>query len=135
MFRPLIFGVLIVACLTSCQESEQAELERLEAALSSAESQGSLNRTSHELSLGLERKLKGLEDRMEKGLEGRELELFKKSAAAWQIYYESEWQFEAESFHGGSIQPMMANSAATRLLAERIKGLEEWDTTGKFKAK
>ncbi len=135
MLRPLIFGVLIAACLTSCQESEEAELERLDASLSSANSQGALNRTSHELSLGLERKLKRLEDRMENGLEGRELELFQKSAAAWQIYYESEWQFEAESFHGGSIQPMIANSAATRLIAERIKGLEEWDTTGRFKKK
>ena len=135
MLRPLIFGVLIAACLTSCQESEEAELERLDAALSSAESQGALNRTSHELSLGMERKLKRLEDRIEKGLEGKELELFQKSAAAWKIYFESEGQFEAESFHGGSIQPMIANSAATRLLAERIKGLEEWDTTGRFKAK
>ena len=135
MLRPLIFCVLIATCLTSCQESEEAELERLDAALHSANSQGALNRTSHELSLGMERKLKRLEDRVEKGLEGKELELFKKSAAAWQIYFESEWQFEAERFHGGSIQPMMANSAATRLLSERIKGLEDWDTTGRFKAK
>ena len=130
-----MFGALIAAGLTSCQESEQAEIGRLEAALSSAQSQGSLNRTSNELSLGLERKLKRLEDRMEKGLEGRELELFQKSAAAWKIYYDLEWEFEAESFHGGTIQPLMANSAATRLVAERIKGLEEWDAGGMFKAK
>jgi uncharacterized protein YecT (DUF1311 family) len=135
MLRYLMFGLLTAALLTSCWETEEAEIKRLSAALSAADSQGALNRTSHELSLGMERKLKKFEGRIEKGLEGKELELFKKSAEAWQVYFESEWQFEAEGFHGGSIQPMMANSAATRLLAERIQGLEEWDKLGRFKAK
>ena len=106
---------------------QDPKLKRLETELVSARNQGELNVKSHELRSHLEAKLKSLEERIEKGLEGAELELFQKSAAAWRAYLDLEVAFEASWYEGGTIQPLMANTAASRLIEERMKALNERD--------
>jgi uncharacterized protein YecT (DUF1311 family) len=111
--------------LSAC--SEDSELKSLETELAAAKNQNELNIRSYELHCGVKERLSRLEERIEKSLEGGELELFRESAAAWRVYLDAEVRFEAKTYEGGSIQPLMANSAAIRLIAERTKALSERD--------
>ncbi len=120
---PLLCGTLCL--LSAC--SQDLKLKRLEAELMAAKNQGEMNVKSHELSLHMEEKLKKLEERVKTRLQGRELDLFEKSAAAWRVYFDLEVAFEASCYEGGTIQPLMANSAAIRLIEERMKALSERD--------
>jgi len=124
LLLPCISLFLLSAC------GQDLKLKRLEAELESAKNQGELNVKSHELRCHLEGKLKSLEERFEKGLEGTELELFQKSTAAWRAYLDLEVAFEASWYEGGTIQPLMANTAATRLIEERLKALNERSPQG-----
>ena len=84
-----------------------------------------MNLRSHELNSYVMERLVRLEERIEKSLEGEELKLFRESAAAWRVYLDTEVRFEASTYEGGSIQPLMANSASIRLIAERTNALSE----------
>lgn len=122
----LLCGAL---CLSSAC-SPDPKLKRLESELTSARNQRELNVKSHKLKCYLDDELKGLEERIEKELEGAALDLFRKSAAAWRVYLGQEVAFEARGFEGGTIQPLMAKSAAIRLIGERTRALSEKDPQG-----
>lgn len=120
---PLLCGTLCL--LSAC--SQDLKLKRLEAELTSAKNQGEMNVKSHELTIHMKEKLKKLEERIAGSLESSELALFKKSVAAWRSYFDVEVDLEASWYEGGTIQPLMANSAAIRLIEERMKALSERD--------
>lgn len=126
--KPLLLPCVCLFLLSAC--GQDLKLKRLEAELEAAKNQGEMNVKSYELRCHLEGKLKSLEDRLEKGLEGTELELFQKSTAAWRAYRDLQVAFEASWYEGGTIQALMANSAATRLIGERMKALSERDPLG-----
>ena len=119
---------LVLVCGAFCFLSacgEDLKLKRLETDLAGAGSQNELNLRSHELNSYVMERLVRLEERIEKSLEGEELKLFRESAAAWRVYLDTEVRFEASTYEGGSIQPLMANSASIRLIAERTNALSE----------
>jgi len=126
--KPLLLLCGALCLLSAC--SPDSKLKRLESELTSARNQRELNVKSHELKCYLDEELKGLEERIEKGLGGTELELFQKSTAAWRAYLDLEVAFEASWYEGGTIQPLMANASAIRLIEERMKALNERDPVG-----
>src|SRR5690606_15275007 len=119
------FFVLIVLTATlQAVESPEAELARLQHALEEANSQADMNMASRDLAEYWERTLEREEARVLKDCDEEQARLFKKAQKLWREFRDAEGKVQGDSYRGGSLQPLIHNTAYAALTEQRIKDLQ-----------
>jgi uncharacterized protein YecT (DUF1311 family) len=101
-----------------------AELARLTSNLRTAKTQADMNVASGKLAQYWDQKLAAIEAKVELRLYGRERKDFIQSRDRWRSYRSAEVAFRASLFDGGSIQPLIANTAYSLITEHRVNELE-----------
>jgi uncharacterized protein YecT (DUF1311 family) len=128
-----IAPILLLLCLPYIAFAEKVDKRQseLEAALDAAMTQTDMNIASAELATYLEEKLDDLENRIRATSSGEELELFNRTAIRWREYRDAHVALVGKRCEGGSICPLMHNTARARLAGERIGMLRDMDLLGR----
>lgn len=109
---------------TIADQNDDFELKALESKLEHAMTQTGMNVSSGKVAAYLERKIKGIEAELIGSLSGERKERFSDSCTEWEEWKQTTVALEASVYEGGSIKPLIYNSARINLAKERIKNLE-----------
>jgi uncharacterized protein YecT (DUF1311 family) len=120
----VIFTVRGYTNVSNAQKGDDPELQRLGAALDAAMGQSDMNLASWNVSLYWDAKLASVEKQVEQKLDDEERKQFAESKERWRKYRALEVQFKVDFFAGGSIQPLIANSAYTEITVHRVEEIE-----------
>jgi uncharacterized protein YecT (DUF1311 family) len=123
-FLPLLLLPCLLCVSAADGTSPDRELQRLNDALSKATTQSDMNSASGEVARLWDKRLAALEKKIETELATRERTRFDESKNRWKVYRARKVAFRADFRDGGSIQPLMANSAWAELTEHRIAELE-----------
>src|SRR3954454_16146825 len=118
----LLSLLLTVAALA--RDLPDSSLQQLKRDLQQAKTQTEMNQASKKIADFWDAKLVRLEKKVESKLDRQERKKFLESKKFWQKYRSSEVSFRAHFFEGGSIQPLIANSAYSQLTEHRVIELE-----------
>ncbi len=126
----ICFFVLILLTATlRAGETPEAELARLQHALEEANSQADMNMASRDLAEYWDRALEREEARVLKDCDEEQARLFKKAQKLWREFRDAEVKFQGDSYRGGSIQPLIHNTAYAALTKQRVKELQSSSET------
>lgn len=118
----------LFACLVTLTAQVSAgsdvELHQRTSKLEAAMTQAEMNNASGKLAEFWEQKLKAIEQKIEAKLNKKERKQFAKSRQRWRSYRTGEVAFRARFFEGGSIQPLIANTAYYEITEHRVSDLE-----------
>lgn len=118
----LVLSVLVLPVLAS--GSADAELQRLTSALQKAKTQTDMNLASKRLADYWDDRLAGVQAKIERKLDAKERKQFVQSNKRWLSYRAGEVAFRAGFYKGGSIQPLVANTAYSEITEHRVSELE-----------
>ena len=122
--RILIAFLSLFAIAVHAGTSSDSELQRLTFALDQAKAQTDMNLASKNICEFWDAKLILAEKRIDQKLGGREKKRFSESKNHWRLYRAREVAFRAGVFEGGSVQPLVANSAYSQITEHRVTELE-----------
>ncbi len=114
--------LLALPALASAQPD--AELQRLTSNLQNAKMQADMNLASKSLIKYWDNRLVAIEAKVGDRLDGSERKKFAQSKKRWRSYRSGEVVFRAGFFDGGSIQPLIANTAYSQITEHRVNELE-----------
>lgn len=122
----ICFAVIAVGyAVHSGARTPQVELIKLQAALHDAQTQTDRNLASKALADYWDLQRLRIEGKLLTILDADARSLFQKTAAAWRDYRSVQVDFEGNFYRGGSIQPLIENTAYASLTARRVKDLEQ----------
>jgi uncharacterized protein YecT (DUF1311 family) len=99
-------------------------LQRLTTNLQSAKTQTDMNLASKKLGEFWDVRLSTVEAKIESRLDNGERKRFGDSRQRWRSYRAKEVRFRASFYDGGSIQPLIANTAYSQITEHRVSELE-----------
>jgi uncharacterized protein YecT (DUF1311 family) len=132
IFMTRLYTFLLLACIAGCAQAPKhkaagapdSELLKLTAALDSAQTQTGMNLASQKISDFWDGRLASVEKRLLLKLDGEDRRRFSDSMKHWRSYRMHEVQFRAGFYEGGSIQPLIANTAHSQITEHRAGEME-----------
>ena|ERR1041385_8944529 len=121
---PLALLLCLLALTPIAFGRPDAELQRLTSALQRAETQADMNLASKKLADYWEAKLVAIQAKIERKLEAKERKDFTQSSKRWRSFRTGEVAFRASLYEGGSIQPLIANTAYAEITEHRVGDLD-----------
>ena len=119
--RILIFSFLLTGLHAA--EAVDDELGRLQKAMKSADTQLELNVASAGLADYWDRALVKEEARVLASCDAERAALFRNAQKSWREFRQAETELQGDEYRGGSIQPLIRNSAYASLTEHRVKVL------------
>jgi uncharacterized protein YecT (DUF1311 family) len=127
----VVAAILVSASLFCCTcYADDAKLRELEERLTVAKSQTELNIASRDIAEHVEKRLAEREAEMIRGLDAEGARLFRHASDLWRAFRSAQVASEGDFYRGGTIQPLIRNSAFIRITKERIKLLSELKENG-----
>jgi uncharacterized protein YecT (DUF1311 family) len=115
---------LLITTAALAAELSNSSLQKLKSNLQQAKTQTEMNQASKAIADFWDARLLQIENKIESKLDGQERKRFLASKQLWQKYRSSEVSFRASFSEGGSIQPLIANSAYSQITEHRVTELE-----------
>lgn len=104
--------------------SQDPELRRLTSALQNAMTQTDMNLASKQIADYWDKILVAAQAKVERKLDAKERKQFLQCHKHWLSYRTNEVAFRAGFYEGGSIQPLMVNTAYSEITEHRVSELE-----------
>jgi len=116
--------LVLVALPVAAAGRQDPELRRLTSALQNATTQADMNLASKKIADYWDKVLAAAQAKIEHNLDAREHKQFVQSHKHWLSYRTNEVAFRAVFYEGGSIQPLIANTAYSEITEHRVSELE-----------
>jgi uncharacterized protein YecT (DUF1311 family) len=115
---------LLLTAAAVAGDLSDSTLLKLKNDLQQAKTQAEMNQASKAIADFWDARLLAAEKKIESKLDGQERKKFLTSKQLWQKYRSNEVSFRASFSEGGSIQPLIANSAYSQITEHRVIELE-----------
>jgi uncharacterized protein YecT (DUF1311 family) len=123
-FLLIVFLASLLTSAALASDLSNSALQKLKSNLQQAKTQTEMNQASKAISDFWDARLLQVENKIESKLDRHERKKFLESKKLWQKYRSNEVSFRASFSEGGSIQPLIANSAYSEITEHRVRELE-----------